>query len=67
MNELSIREATEQDIPAILNLYSDAGIDGENGFTVEEASAHFALLRRYPYYRVFVAVVDRAVVGTYEW
>ena len=66
MKDLYIREATEQDIPAILNLYRETRIDGENGFTVEEAEAHFASLKSYPYFRVFLAVIDQAVVGTYE-
>ena len=66
MNNLSIRTATEEDLPGILRLYQDARIDGERGFTVEEAIAHFALLKRYPYFRVFVAVIGEAVAGTYE-
>ncbi len=66
MNDLVIRAATEQDITAILELYREAGIDGEDGFTLEEAEAHFALLRSYPYFQVFVAVSGETVVGTYE-
>ena len=66
MNDLAIRAANERDIPAILKLYRDAGIDGEIGFTVEEAVAHFALLRTYPYFQVFVAVSGETVFGTYE-
>ena len=66
MNDLAIRTATEQDIPAILNLYRDARIDGEIGFTVEEAIAHFAVLKSYPYFQVFVAIVGEVVAGTYE-
>jgi GNAT superfamily N-acetyltransferase len=66
MNDLAIRTATEQDIPATLKLYRDARIDGESGFTIEEAVAHFALLKRYPYFQVFVAEVGEVVAGTYE-
>ena len=66
MGSLSIREATEQDIPAILRLYCEAKIDGEAGFNVEEATAHFASLSRYPYFKVFVALSDGIVAGTYE-
>jgi len=66
MNDLAIRTATEQDIPAILTLYRDAGIDGAVSFTVEEAIAHFAVIRSYPSFRVFVAMVDEVVAGTYE-
>lgn len=66
MTDVSIRPATEQDLPALLTLYQAAGIDGERAFTMEEAVAHFAVLQRYPYFRVFVAVEGAAVVGTYE-
>ncbi len=66
MNDLAIRAATQQDIPAILKRYRGAQIDSESGFTVEEAVAHFALLKSYPYFQVFVAVVGEIIVGTYE-
>jgi GNAT superfamily N-acetyltransferase len=66
MNGLTIREATEEDIPAILGLYSVARIgDGEN-FTVDEALLHLTSLRQYPSFRVFVALMAGTVVGTYE-
>ena len=51
---------------AILKLYRGAQIDGESGFTVEEAVTHFALLKSYPYFQVFVAVIGEIIVGTYE-
>ena len=66
MSDLIIREATESDIPAVLGLYRDAGIDGDAGFSVEEATAHIASLHRYPYFRVFLALSDGLAVGTYE-
>lgn len=65
MTELTIREAIESDLPSILRAYADAGIDGGRSFTVEEAREHFALLRRYPSYRIFVALSDDEVAGTY--
>ena len=66
MDNLTIREADERDIPAVLELYHDAGIYGDSGFTVEEAIAHFAFLKQYPYFRVFVALSDGVIAGTYE-
>jgi ribosomal protein S18 acetylase RimI-like enzyme len=66
MNDVSIRAATEQDVPSVINLYRAAQIDGESGFTAEEARAHFVFLERYPYFRVFVALVGKAIAGTYE-
>src|SRR5712691_11111996 len=65
MREVVIREAGDDDLCAILHAYSSAGIDGGQSFTVEEAREHFARFRAYPNYRVFVAVADGAVAGTY--
>ena len=41
VDNLIIRKATEQNIPAMLRLYHETRIDGEAGFTVEEATARF--------------------------
>jgi len=65
MGEIAIREATEADIGAVLRAYEEAGIGGGVSFTVEEAREHFAKLREYPSYRVFVAEADGAIAGTY--
>jgi GNAT superfamily N-acetyltransferase len=70
MTGLTIREASEDDIPAILGVYSASGVEsaapGAERFTVEEACAQLALLRSYPSYRIFVALLDGRVAGTYE-
>jgi GNAT superfamily N-acetyltransferase len=64
--EVVIREARAADVPAILAIYRDAGIEGDEGFTVEEATAHLESFRSYPNYRVFVATLQDEVVGTYS-
>lgn len=66
MDALVIREAIEDDVAAILELYRDAELEAEAAFTVEGARAQLAAFRRYPSYRVFVAVAGGRVVGTYE-
>ncbi|MBT9333308.1 GNAT family N-acetyltransferase [Paracidobacterium acidisoli] len=70
MRDLTIREASEEDVAAILELYAASGVEsaapGAERFTPEEARKHLALLRRYPSYRVFVAVLDGRIAGTYE-
>lgn len=66
MDDILIREASEQDIPRILELYREAGIEAEPGFTPQQARAQLALFERYPSFRVFVAEVQGEVVGTYE-
>ena len=66
MSEIRFREADEDDIPAILQLYSAAQITAEESFTIEEARQQLANFRRYPSFRVFVALIDDVIVGTYE-
>jgi len=65
MSEIAIREATEQDLPEILNAYAAAGLGTGEAFTVEEAREHFRGFRHYPNYRVFVALDGGTVAGTY--
>lgn len=65
MKDVTIREASESDLPAILRAYTAAGIDGGRSFSVEEAREHLACLGRYPSYRIFVALVEGQIVGTY--
>ena len=61
-----IREAMPEDVAAILAVYRAAGIEREDGFSVEEAAAQLQSFRAYPNYRVFVAVLESEVVGTYS-
>jgi GNAT superfamily N-acetyltransferase len=66
MPALTIREATEADLPAILALYTTAGIGDHESFTPAEAAAQLAAFRQYPSYRLFVAIADNTIIGTYE-
>ena len=61
-----IREAGPADIPAILQLYVAAGITATSAFSVPEAQRQLEVFSRYPFYKVFVAVFQEKVVGTYE-
>lgn len=47
-------------------MYRDAELGVENEFTLGVARAQLAVFRRYPSYRIFVAVAGGRVVGTYE-
>jgi len=66
MQDILIREAREPDVARILELYRQAGIEAEPGFTPQEARVHLTLFQQYPSFRVFVAEVQGEVVGTYE-
>ena len=65
MSEVIIRQAAEADLADILHAYASAGIDAGQSFTVQEAREHFARFRAYPNYRLFVALADGTVAGTY--
>ena len=66
VREVTIREASDTDLAAILTIYVESGISGGQSFTPEEARANFLCFRRYPNYRLFVAEVDGVVAGTYS-
>ena len=63
--DLDIRRATESDLPDILQLYADPGMDNGRVLTVEAATHVFRRMPEYPDYKVYVAVHDGAVVGTF--
>ena len=62
---LIIRDATERDLPAILQILAESGIDGGESFTLNEARDHFARICSRPGFRFLVADLDGEVVGTY--
>lgn len=66
MDDITIREASEEDIPAVLDLYSAAGIGDGDNFNPAEGHLQFDVLRKYPSLRVFVALIDQTIIGTYE-
>jgi GNAT superfamily N-acetyltransferase len=66
MAGLHVREAQESDLPEILKIYAQPGLDDDgSGLTVEEARARYQRFRCYPSYRLFVAVQDGQVAGTF--
>jgi len=62
---LQIRQATQKDISAVLDLYAQPGLDDGQVLSEEAAQEVFAQFSRYPNYRLFVAVDGATVVGTY--
>jgi GNAT superfamily N-acetyltransferase len=65
MTPVEIRDAAEGDLPAVLRILAESGIDGGESFTLDEAREHFARIRQRPGFRLLVAVVEGEVVGTY--
>jgi GNAT superfamily N-acetyltransferase len=62
---IEIREADAGDVAGILAVYRAAGLERGEGFTVEEAQAQLASFRDYQSYRVFVALMEGEIAGTY--
>ncbi len=63
--KITLREATEVDLPAILALYSQLGQDDGTVLGLEEAGTIFNRLQGYPDYRIYVALIDGKVIGTF--
>jgi GNAT superfamily N-acetyltransferase len=64
---ISIREASEEDLPAILRILAESGIDDGNSFSLPEARDEFARLRADGGFRLFVALAAGEIVGTYAF
>jgi GNAT superfamily N-acetyltransferase len=62
--EVNIREALINDLPNILNLYATV-LDKGVVLSLEEAEILFKKMQTYPNYKVFIAVNDGEIVGTF--
>lgn len=65
---IAIREAREDDLQAVLDLYAELGDGPGHQLTLEEARAQWAQFQRYPSYRLFVACDEHRpenVLGSY--
>lgn len=63
---VTIREARDADLPAVLALYAQPGMDDGDVLTLDQARAIWQQFARYPSYRLFVAEdIGGEVVATY--
>jgi ribosomal protein S18 acetylase RimI-like enzyme len=65
MQDLTIREATEADLPDLLHIYAQPEIDNGTVLALAEAREYFRRLRYYPNYHLYVATVEERMVGTF--
>ena len=65
MSHVEVRDASEEDLPAVLRVLAESGIDGGESFTLDEARQHFARIRQGSGFRLLVAVADGEIAGTY--
>lgn len=59
------REATKVDLPEVLQLYAQPDLDDGKVLSRSEAEAIFDRMARYPDYKVYVAIVEERIVGTF--
>ena len=63
--DLTIREAQDVDLPAVLALYGQPDLDNGNILSLDPAREIFAQFARYPHYKLYVAELDGRIIGTY--
>jgi GNAT superfamily N-acetyltransferase len=63
--DLEIRTGTESDLPDILRLYAEPGMDNGRVLTIEAATQVFRRMSTYPNYRIYVAALEGSTVGTF--
>jgi GNAT superfamily N-acetyltransferase len=66
MPVIEIRDASDGDLPGILRVLAESGIEGGISFTVEEARAHLDRIRSRSNFRLLAAIVDGEIAGTYS-
>ena len=63
--DLSVRKATRADLPAILRLYAQPGMNDAPVLSLNAAEEILAKIARYPAYAIYVAESAGLVVGTF--
>jgi len=64
--EIKIRKAEEGDLPQILNLYTQPDMDDGKALPLENAKKLFNKLKKYPEYKIFVAIYENKIIGTFS-
>lgn len=64
-DDLIIRPATSADLPGVLALCAQPGMDDGRVLPLEDAEAVFARFARYPDYTLYVAATGGKTVGTF--
>jgi ribosomal protein S18 acetylase RimI-like enzyme len=63
---LTLREAIADDLPAVLALYAQPGMNDSGVIDIDQAQVIFAQFARYPSYRLWVACdAQGAVIGSF--
>lgn len=63
--QVIIREANNVDLSGILDIYNQSDMDNGKALSEEQAKVIFKKISTYPNYKIFVAVDDKEIVGTF--
>jgi len=63
--KVNIREATELDLHDILELYKQPDMDNGSILPLEQAKSIFDKIKSYPNYKIYIAVFDGEIIGTF--
>lgn len=63
---IKIREADEKDLQSMISLYSQPDMDNGQVLSFEKAKEIFKKTKDYPFFKIYVAVLEDEIVGTYE-
>lgn len=66
MMRLTIRQAGREDLPYILDLYRELESDKSAVLNEDRANEIFEKMALYPNYKLYVAVIDNEIVGTFS-
>ena len=61
-----IREAAEHDLQFIISLYAQPDMDNGQIISLEKAKEIFNRTKTYPFYKVYVALWNEEIIGTFE-
>lgn len=66
MTDVSVRKATEVDLPALLGLYAQPDFNNGRVTTLDAAKATLARMATYPDFAAYCAEIDGEIVGTFS-
>ena len=66
MPDVTIREATQADLPALVKLFAQLSVDESGEISLELAGRVWRRIGQYPNYRVYVGLVEEKIVGSFS-
>ena len=65
--KLAIRIADEKDLPEIIRIYAQPGMDNNDVISLQQAKLIFKKMQSYPDYHLYVAIIpENQTVGTFS-